>query len=63
MRPGARMLLQTFDLDRPPDVGPPYRVPEEEVGRLYPGARLRAIGERASSPEGWSAVTYRLDMP
>ena len=63
MRPGARMLLQTFDLDRPPDVGPPYRVPEEEVGRLYPGARLRAIGRRASSPEGWAAVTYRLDMP
>jgi hypothetical protein len=29
----------------------------------YPGAELRAIGERPSTPEGWSAVTYRLDMP
>jgi thiopurine S-methyltransferase len=63
MRPGSRMLLQTFDLDRPPDTGPPYRVAQEELARLYPAARLRVIGERAATPQGWAAVTYRLDLP
>ncbi len=63
LRPGARMLLQTFGCDRPPDAGPPYRVPEAEVRSLYPRAELRVVGERPSTPEGWSAVTYRLDMP
>ena len=63
MRPGARMLLQTFGLDRPPEVGPPYRVPEQEVRGLFPGARVRALGERSATPKGWTALTYGLDLP
>lgn len=63
MRPGARMLLQTFGLDRPPEVGPPYRVPEDEIRRLFGGAAVRALDERPSTLEGWTALTYRLDLP
>jgi thiopurine S-methyltransferase len=63
LRPAAPILLQTFDCDRPPGAGPPYRVDEAEVRRLFPGAAVTIIGRPAPGPEGWPPVTYRIDLP
>jgi thiopurine S-methyltransferase len=63
LRPSARMLLQTFALDRPPEIGPPYRVSEAEVRALYPDADVRVIGHGEPGPEGWPSLTYRIEMP
>lgn len=63
LRPGARMLLQTFAFDRPPDEGPPYLVPDVEVRALYAGAGIRVLGRAASGPDGWPAVTYEVRVP
>jgi thiopurine S-methyltransferase len=63
LRPSARMLLQTFALDRPPEAGPPYRVADAEVRSLYPAAEVTVVGERPPGPEGWPTTTYRIEMP
>ena len=62
LRPGAPILLQTFDCRRPPGAGPPYAVGEAEVRRLFPGAAVTILDTPAPGPEGWPLVTYRIDL-
>lgn len=63
LRPSARVLLQTFGCDRPPDSGPPYRVTGSEVEGLFAGADVRVLGDgRAPGPEGWPTITRRIQM-
>jgi hypothetical protein len=60
------MLLQTFDLDRPPDTGPPYRVAQEELARLVSGGAAAGHRRAGRHPGGMGrrhlparpAVTY-----
>lgn len=42
LKPGARMLLVTFEHDAPPN-DPPFSVPEREVRALYAGATIERL--------------------
>ena len=48
----GRVLLVSWDADRPADVGPPYRLPREEVLRLFePYAQVECVHSVLQTPE------------
>ena len=52
LRPAGELLLITYDIDRDPEVGPPYRIGEEEVFACYEGAKTELLARRPWAPLG-----------
>jgi thiopurine S-methyltransferase len=47
LRPGATILLETYEIDHVWAAGPPFSVPDTEVRRLFDGAAVRVLERRA----------------
>ena len=52
LQPAGELLLITYDIDRDPEIGPPYRIGEEEVFTCYEGAEVELLARRPWAPLG-----------
>ncbi len=72
LRPGAVVLLVTMDYDQAKKPGPPQAVPEDEVRRLWAGARIERLEEadilHEARERGWNLdrlveTVWRVELP
>lgn len=72
LRPGARVLLETFTYDQQRMPGPPWSVPDDEVRRLWAGAEVQLLRQhdavdevrfRELGFESWINSTWLIRLP
>ncbi|MFN7145060.1 MAG: methyltransferase domain-containing protein [Myxococcota bacterium] len=72
LRPGAVVLLETFEYEQARKPGPPHAVPEAEVRTLWAGAGVEPLSERddttGARARGWdvgpfSVHTWMITLP